>query len=251
MFPALFHYAAISGASLSSLGMGGAGLMFIALPMVFEGLGPAGQIIGLLFFTMTAIAALTSIISILEVVTQFIIQRHKVARTRAVSIVAFVCLALSVPVGVSLGLDVNGSSAMNLFGRNLLELLDGVTNTLLMPLGALGACLAVGWGLSKAERFSGFVGAMLRIVTPVLIVLILVFGAVDMVFPATDAGRAFSADGFGMLMTAAGIVAITVIAYFLWLKNRDTGSNQDEESANLKREEAFRAGLQRGWQRPE
>lgn len=251
IFPALFHYAAISGASLSSLGMGGAGLTFITLPMVFEGLGLAGQIISLLFFTMMAIAALTSIISILEVVTQFIIQRHKLARTRAVSIVAFACLALSVPVGISLGLDVNGSKALCLFGRNLLELLDGVTNTLLMPLGALGACLAVGWKLPKAERFSGFTGTMLRIVTPVLIVLILVFGAVDMVFPATEAGRAFSADGFGMLMIAAGVVLLTIIAYFLWLKNRDTGSNQDEEAANAKREEAFRAGLQRGWQRPE
>ncbi len=252
IFPALFHYAAVSGESLSALGMGGAGLMFITLPMVFAGLGTVGQIISLLFFTMTAIAALTSIISILEVVTQFIIQRHKVARTRAVSIVVLVCLALSVPVGISLGLDVNGgSSALKLFGRNLLELLDGVTNTLLMPLGALGACLAVGWKLPKSERFSGFVGVMLRIVTPALIVVIFLFGAADMVFPAADGVRAFSGDGFGILLTAAGIVVLTILAYFLWLKNRDTGSNRDEAAANRARDEAFRAGLRRGWQRPE
>ncbi len=251
IFPALFHYAAISGASLSSLGMGGTGLMFITLPMVFADMGLAGQVFSLLFFSMTTIAALTSIISILEVVTQFIIQRHKVARTRAVSIVVFACLALSVPVGISLGLDVNGKAGLQLFGRNLLELLDSITNTLLMPLGALGACLAVGWKLPKSERFSGFVGAMLRVVTPILIVVILVFGAVDMVVPAIDGQRIYSPDGFGILITAAGIVAVTILAYFLLLKNRDTGSNRDEAGANARRDEAFRAGLRRGWQRPE
>lgn len=248
IFPALFHYAAVSGETLSELGMGGAGLMFITLPMVFEDMGLAGQIISLLFFTMTAIAALTSFISILEVVTQFLIQRHKLARTRAVSIGLLSCLALSIPVGISLGMDVNGVETFKIFGHNLLELLDGVTNTLLMPLCALCACLAVGWKLPKSERFQGFTGVMVKIVTPILIVVILVFGAVDMLYPA---GRGFSADGFGMLMTALGVVVLTILAYFLLLKNRDTGSNLDEAKANAKRDETFRAGLQRGWQRPE
>ena len=72
-----------------------------------------------------------------------------------------------------------------------------------------------------------------------------------MVFPASETGRAFSADGFGMLILAAGILVLTIAAYFLWLKHRDTGSNHDEEAANAQREAAFRAGLQRGWQRPE
>ena len=167
VFPALFHYAAVSGNSLSDLGMGGIGLMFMTLPMVFEDMGVGGQILSLLYFTMAAIAATTSVISILEVVTQFIIQRHKVSRTRAVTIVTLVCVALSIPVGVSLGLSLNGSAAMDVLGKNLLELLDSITNTLLMPLCALLACLAVGWKLPENERFSGFVGVMLRVVTPV------------------------------------------------------------------------------------
>ena len=105
--------------------------------------------------------------------------------------------------------------------------------------------------LPKSERFSGFVGAMLRVVTPILIVVILVFGAVDMVVPVTGGQRVYASDGFGILITAAGIVALTILAYFLLLKNRDTGSNRDEAMANAKRDEAFRAGLRRGWQRPE
>ena len=251
VFPALFHYAAVSGESLTELGMGGIGLMFMTLPMVFADMGVGGQILSLLFFTMTSIAALTSMISILEVVTQFIIQRFRAARTRAVSWTVLVCVALSVPVGVSLGLSVNGSEAMNLCGKNLLELLDLVTNTLLMPLCALLACLAVGWKLPKSERARGLVGAMLRMVTPVLIVLIGLFGALDLVFPAAGGARSFSADGFGVLMIAAGIAALCAAVYFLWLKNRDTGTNEDELTANRRRREQLQAGLRRGWSRPE
>jgi len=251
VFPALFHYAAVSGSSLSELGMGGTGLMFLTLPMVFEDLGVGGQILSLLFFTMAAIAATTSVISILEVVTQFIIQRHRVARTRAVCVVTLVCVALSVPVGLSLGMSLNGNAGLQLFGANLLELLDQITNTLLMPFCALLACVAVGWKLPKAERFTGFSGAMLRVVTPALIVVIGVFGALDLVFPVSDGARAFSSDGFAVVGIACAIIVLCVVAYQLFLRDRDTGSNADEAEANTLRREKLSAGLQRGWQRPE
>ena len=251
VFPALFHYAAVSGSGLAELGMGGTGLMFITLPMVFEDMGVGGQILSLLYFTMAAIAATTSVISILEVVTQFIIQRHKVARTRAVSVVTLVCVALSIPVGLSLGLSLNGSSELQIFGKNLLELLDSVTNTLLMPLCALLACLAVGWKLPKSERFTGFSGVMLRFITPALIVVIGFFGALDIVFPAAEGARAFSSDGFAVVVIACIIVLLCVLAYRIFLRDRDTGSNADEAEANALRREKLSAGLQRGWQRPE
>ncbi len=227
VFPALFHYAAVSGSSLSELGMGGTGLMFITLPMVFEDMGVGGQILSLLYFTMAAIAA------------------------TAVSVVTVVCVALSIPVGLSLGLSLNGSSELQLFGKNLLDLLDNVTNTLLMPLCALLACVAVGWKLPKSERFTGFSGVMLRLITPALIVVIGVFGALDIVFPAAEGTRAFSSNGFGVVALACVIVLLCVLAYRLFLKNRETGSNDDEAEANALRREKLSAGLQRGWQRPE
>ena len=247
IFPALFHYAAVTGSSLSELGMGGIGLMFITLPMVFADMGVGGQILSLLFFTMACTAALTSIISILEVVTQFIIQRFKTARSRAVTWVTICCVVLSVPVGISLGMSLNGSNGLTILGKNLLELLDTVTNTLLMPICALLACLAVGWKLPKGECFDGFTGVMLRVVTPIFIVVIELFGALDLVFP----GKVFSGDGFGVLMIAAGIILVCVIVYFLRLRRRDTGCNEDEHAANEQRRAKLKAGLQRGWTRPE
>lgn len=251
VFPALFHYSAVSGASLTELGMGGTGLMFITLPMVFEDMGVGGQILSLLYFTMAAIAATTSVISILEVVSQFIIQRHKVARTRAVSVVAFVCVALSIPVSISLGMSLNGSADFTIFGKNLLDLLDNVTNTLLMPLCALLACIVVGWKLPKSERFFGFTGLMLRVITPVLIVLIGFFGALDIVFPISEGSRAFSADGFGVVIIACAVILLCVVGYLFFLKDRETGSNADEAEANALRKQKLKAGLQRGWKRPE
>ena len=113
------------------------------------------------------------------------------------------------------------------------------------------ACIAVGWKLPKPERFTGFSGVMLRLVTPALIVVIGLFGALDIIFPAAEGDRAFSSNGFAVVVIACAIVGLCALAYQLFLKNRDTGSNADEEQANALRREKMSAGLRRGWQRPE
>ena len=262
IFPALFHYAAVSGVSTAELGMGGMGLMFITLPMVFADMPVVGSSLSLLFFTMAAIAALTSVISILEAVTQFVIQKWKIFRTRAALLVTAVCAALSVPVGLSFGAAMNGGSLMDLFGRNLLEVLDMITNTILMPVCALFACLAVGWiigpkeavrtiapeGDGKAHRL---LGLMLKFVTPVLIVLIELFGIFDLIMPLENGVRRFSAQGCGIVLCAYGLLLLCALVYFAFLKNTDTGDNSDELLVDALEAERVKAGPSRGWYRPE
>ena len=92
---------------------------------------------------------------------------------------------------------------------------------------------------------------MLRMVTPALIVVIGAFGALDLIFPVSDGARAFSSDGFAVAVIACAIIVLCVVAYQLFLRDRDTGSNADEAEANTLRREKLSAGLQRGWQRPE
>ena len=92
---------------------------------------------------------------------------------------------------------------------------------------------------------------MLRVITPVLIVLIGFFGALDIVFPISEGSRAFSADGFGVVIIACAVILLCVIGYLFFLKNRETGSNADEAEANALRKQKLKAGLQRGWKRPE
>ena len=167
IFPALFHYTAVSGTPADELGMGGIGLVFITMPLVFEEMPYLGSCLSLLFFGLTAIAALTSVVSILEVVTQFVMQCYRVYRAHAALLITAFCILFSVPVGLSLAGSLNGSSFLVFFGRNLLELLDVITNTLLMPLCAFAACLAASWALK--EKLSVFSNLMMKFFTPLLI----------------------------------------------------------------------------------
>ena len=244
IFPALFHYVSVTGTAPSELGMGGIGLIFITLPLVFGEMPVIGQVVSLLFFAMTAIAALTSVVSIVEVVTQFIIQCYRIYRTRAAILVTSICLACAVPVAISLGSSLNGGSLLSLFGKNLLDILDGVTNTILMPLCALAACLAMGWcsdhSLSGEEtpRQNSALVVMMKFIAPLLIVVIEVFGITDLLS---------SPGGAGTLMCACAVLVITAVAYYGFYRGRDTGSNRDEALLLEQAVEKRKAGLQRGW----
>lgn len=261
IFPAVYHYQAVGGNS--DVSMGGVLLMFETLPLVFEGMGTLGQIISFFFFAMVVIAALTSVISLLEVVTQFVIQKFRVQRKKAILIVALICFAISIPIGISLGKVLNGDNSMLLCGQNWLDFFDMVTNVVLMPLGALGACLALGWMLdkpkSKGELFSpmhlqrslekddlklGWFGKlfaiMVKYVTPILILVVEVFGAIDIIAPKNEMGvRTFSADGLGILLTAYALCFVAIAVYFAFFKKTETGCNEDEliiEESALKKE---------------
>lgn len=250
IFPAIYHYQAETGIALKDNGIM---LLFASLPTVFNTLGVIGKIVSFLFFGMVVIAALTSVISLLEVVTQFIIQKFSVSRKKAISIVSALSFLISVPISISLGFALNGNDAMTLCGQNLLDFFDLVSNTVLMPICAFGSCVALGWfafrSKSPKENFSsnhlykkldeeglklGKFGKafafMVKYVTPLFIAVIEIFGVIDIVFPPTGAGRAFSANGLGIVLTAYALLVIAIVVYFAFLKNKYTGCNADEHN---------------------
>ncbi len=262
IFPAVFHYAAASGSSVAEMGMGGVGLMFITLPIVFEDMNIIGGTLSMLFFAMAAIAALTSIISLQEVVTQFVIQKFRIYRTKAALLVSGICMVLSVPVGISLGADLNGAGVIMVFGKNLLELLDMMTNAVLMPLSALFACITVGWLMNPEQakteiapgdpgKSGGVLWVIMKYIAPLLIIIIEIFGVVDIVMPVTDGVRHFSAEGFGIVAVAYAILILCAVVYFLFLKNKETGTNTDEAAVDALEAERMKAGPKRGWYRTE
>ena len=246
IFPSLFHYMAVEGISASELGMGGIGLMFMTLPMVFEDMGVLGQVISFFFFAMVAIAAVTSVISLMEVVTQFVIQKFHILRKRATLVVTGICFAVSIPVGISLGYALNGTEALLIFGNNWLDFFDIVTNTVLMPVCALFACVAVGWliGAEKATseieadgtslgRFRPIFEVMVKYVTPILILVVEIFGLIDLIAPKNDAGvRIFSGNGLGIVLSAYLLLGICAGIYFLFFRNSYTGTNEDEKQTD-------------------
>ena len=237
IFPAVFHFAAVEGVNINDMQLSGIMLMFETLPKVFESIGFFGNVIEFFFFAMVVIAAVTSVISIMEVASQFVIQKFKVSRKIATACIAILTFAVSVPVGFSLGYALNGKEKMLIFGMDYLTFLDVVTNTVLMPVCAFLSCLTVGWFIGSKRameelktdgnrfgKLESTVCIMIRYVVPLLIAAIEVFGLIDLVFPQ----GAFSANGLGVALVAYLLFGLLVGAYFLLLKNRETGTNADE-----------------------
>ncbi|MCR5098484.1 MAG: sodium-dependent transporter [Lachnospiraceae bacterium] len=124
---------------------GGPGLMFITLPKVFASMGVSGRILGTIFFLMVILAALTSSMSILEAIVSGMMDRMHWSRKKASMVEGVLALALGVLV--CLGYNVlyfevklpNGSVGQ------ILDIMDYISNNILMPVVAIGVCILVGW----------------------------------------------------------------------------------------------------------
>ncbi len=239
IFPAVFHFSAIEGVDANTLNLNGIMLMFETLPKVFESIGYAGNILEFCFFAMVIIASVTSVISILEVSSQFVIQKFKITRKKATCAIALVTFLISIPVGISLGFALNGTDKMTVFGLDFLSFLDTVTNTVFMPVCAFLSCVAVGWFIKpkqaflelKADnnsfgKFEKLVAVMMKFIVPVLIAVIEIFGVAELVFP----NGAFSANGLGIVLVSLSLFGVLISLYFLFLNNEETGSNLTEHS---------------------
>lgn len=164
----------------------GPSLIFITLPNVFQqafGSVPfMARIFSLLFYVLLALAALTSTISLHEVVTAYLNERFKISRGRAATLVTGFCIVTGILSSLSLGIwDAK------FFNLGFFDLLDFVTAKLMLPLGGLLVCLFVGWylkrsvsyeeltnyGLQKAAYFSVYM-FILRYFAPIAITLIFV-----------------------------------------------------------------------------
>ena len=175
--PAVYIFSGEAG-----LKSAGAGLMFDTLPKVF-GEMPGGQIIGAAFFVLVLLAALTSSISIMEAITSIFMDKLKVSRAKAVLICFIISIILGVPSSLGHGVWKN----IKLLGMDFLTFFDYISNSVIMPLVALGTCILVGWFAGtkviedevtkngeKFPRLKVF-RVMVRYVAPVCLVTILVF----------------------------------------------------------------------------
>ena len=229
IFPSVAHFdPSLLGSSK------GVALMFIILPQVFESMGSVGQVVSFAFFVMVDIAAITSVVSLIEVVTQFVIQKFHVHRKRAALVVACVCFVVSIPIGISLGhVAILEESSPALFGLDWLTFFDEVTNTVLMPVCALFSCIVVGWFITpkravaeieaEGTHMAGWLkkvyAVMIRFVTPALILIVEIGGLQSEI----------AAGNTAVIVFAYALVALCVVAYFAFFRNRDTGTNADEK----------------------
>ena len=136
IFPALF---AVGGDP-----SGGPGLVFVVLPTIFESL-PAGGLFAIAFYLLLSIAALTSTISLLEVVVSYFVDEKEWSREKATWVVTGACLLLAVPSALSFGASEFLSTAIPLGDGSFLDFQNILWGNFSLSIGALLICLFVGW----------------------------------------------------------------------------------------------------------
>lgn len=124
----------------AGLTTGGPGLMFMTLPKVFNNM-PMGTAIGAAFFVLVLFAALTSSISIMEAIVSNLMDAFKVSRKKAVIII----IAISLVLGVITSLGNGAWSHITILNMDFLTFFDYLSNSVLMPIVALGTCIMIGW----------------------------------------------------------------------------------------------------------
>lgn len=180
IIPAVYTFMGTEGMEAS-----GPSLMFVSLPKVFSAMGGIGNLVGCLFFAMVLFAALTSSVSIMEAVVSSLMDQFHISRKKAAAIetvialvgAVFVCLGYNV-----LYFDItlpNGSAAQ------LLDVMDYLSNNILMPIVAIGTCILIGWVvqpktvIDEVEKTGhkmgrkGLYTAMVKVIAPLLLAILL------------------------------------------------------------------------------
>ncbi len=142
IIPAVYTFMGREGMS------GGPGLLFISLPKIFAAMGGVGPFIGIVFFLIVAFAALTSSVSIMEAVVSSLMDRFDVSRSKSCIIVAVYTVVFGLLVCFGYNLLYFEVKLPNGAVAQVLDLMDYLSNNLLMPLVALLTCLLIGWQLS-------------------------------------------------------------------------------------------------------
>lgn len=125
----------------------GPSLVFITLPNVFQqafsDMPMLGYVVALGFYSLLALAALTSLISLHEVSTAFFQEELHTTRPHAATMVTALCSIIGAVCSLSLG----KWDFIRLFDRPLFDYLDFFTGQIMLPLGGFLTCLFVGWYL--------------------------------------------------------------------------------------------------------
>ena len=144
IFPAVFNV----GMKLGPDDVGPS-LIFITLPNVFHqafaGAPALGYIFSVMFYILLMLAALTSTISIHEVVNAYVSEEFHIRRSRSALIVTLVCMFIGVFCALSFGV----LSDFTIFGMTLFDLFDYIASNILLPIGGMLIGVFTGWRLDR------------------------------------------------------------------------------------------------------
>lgn len=124
----------------------GMGLVFNTLPMLFNKM-TGGYIFCIIFFVLLAVAALTSTISLLEVIVAYLVEEVHITRRWATVLASVGCMA----VGVFASLSLKNDSPFAIAGMSFFDGLDFFSAKVLLPIGAFFIVIFVGWIMGKKD----------------------------------------------------------------------------------------------------
>lgn len=141
IFPALF--------AMNMSPEQGPSLIFNIIPVLFNSI-PGGFFFRILFFLLLSMAALTSTISLLEVIITFAVDELKMSRKKATVIFAIIVFLIGIPCALSFGIIEDATFC----GLNFFEILDYLAANIFLPLGGMLISIFVGWFWKKEEVFA-------------------------------------------------------------------------------------------------
>lgn len=177
IIPSIFAY---SDNPDQAMAASGPSLMFVQLPAVFNNI-TGGRWLGMVFFVLVFFAALTSSISLVETIVA-VLKSNGLSRVISCVIVFGIMLVM----GTLSSLGYGPLSMINIGGKAILDIFDYVSNSILMPIVAIGTCIVAGYfcdtrilmdeaGLLRKSTRTYF-RIMVRYVAPVCMALILISG---------------------------------------------------------------------------
>lgn len=177
IFPAVFAFGFEPAA--------GTQLLFITIPSVFASM-PMGGMFMVLFFLLTAFAAIGAMISLVEVVVSFLVNRVNMLRNKA----TWITVAGMALMGSLAALSNSAMANVKMFGMNFFDLYDYASSNVLLPLGGFFLAIFITWvwGYQKFEAAVTNEGRLmnrslikvifqiLKYLTPILVAIILLTG---------------------------------------------------------------------------
>ena len=238
VIPAAVANGLTNGLAPNEIALGGPKLLFVTLQDVFANMGAIGPLFGIIFYLLVLIAAMSSAISLTEVVATFLLDRlESKGRTGdRKTIVLLVCLAILIEallVAVD-GLGSNQIEPARLFGmaqaeapvflQDWLDFMDCWSEGMAMPLGAMIMALVIGYELKpkfvldelgRTHKLSGglvtFYTICIKVVVPVVMAFVLA-GQIQEFFTSASNGATIQVVSYvvaAIVLVVCGVVAVT------------------------------------------
>ena len=232
VIPAAVGNGISNGIAVNEIALGGPKLLFVTLQDVFSNMGSFGALFGIIFYALVIIAAISSAISLMEVLTTYYIDSaaKKGKELDRATVTLWVSVAITV-LALLVSIDGLGSNGVwipfqKFFGENLpmfcdcwLDFMDCLAEGLMMPLGAMLMALMIGWQLrpkfildevhngNNSKFFDKFFFVCIKFLVPVIMAFILAGQIID--FFSCEATAA------NIQVLAYGISAGLLVIFFL------------------------------------